>query len=71
MAKMKLRVLILDDETDFADELKEFLVLRDFEVYTANTPGEGFESLRRRKSFSYFAILKYIQQIHPVRVLKV
>ncbi|KAF0203447.1 MAG: Fis family two component sigma-54 specific transcriptional [Bacteroidetes bacterium] len=48
MAKMKLRVLILDDETDFADELKEFLVLRDFEVYTANTPGEGFESLRRR-----------------------
>jgi DNA-binding NtrC family response regulator len=48
MAKMKLRVLILDDETDFADELKEFLELRDFEVFTANTPGEGFESLRRR-----------------------
>lgn len=48
MAKMKLRVLILDDEIDFTEELKEFLQLRDFEVYTANTPGEGFESLRRR-----------------------
>jgi len=73
---MKLKVLILDDETDFADELKEFLQLRDFEVYTANTPGEGFESLRRRPydlmildirlpGMSGLDILKQVRKLYP------
>ncbi len=76
MSKMKLRVLILDDETDFADELKEFLQVRDFEVYTANTPGEGFESLRRRPydlmildirlpGMSGLEILKQVRKLYP------
>lgn len=76
MAKIKLRVLILDDEADFADELKEFLQLRDFEVYTANTPGEGFESLRRRPydlmildirlpGMSGLEILKQVRKLYP------
>jgi len=73
---MKLRVLILDDETDFAEELKEFLQLRDFEVYTANTPGEGFESLRRRPydlmildiklpGMSGLDILQQVKKLYP------
>lgn len=73
---MKLKVLILDDETDFADELKEFLQLRDFDVYTANTPGEGFESLRRRPydlmildirlpGMSGLDILKQVRKLYP------
>jgi DNA-binding NtrC family response regulator len=76
MAKIKLRVLILDDEIDFAEELKEFLQLRDFEVYTANTPGEGFESLRRRPydlmildirlpGMSGLEILKQVRKQYP------
>ncbi len=76
MAKTKLRVLILDDEVDFAEELKEFLQLRDFEVYTANTPGEGFESLRRRPydlmildirlpGMSGLEILKQVRKQYP------
>ncbi|MEA5111116.1 Transcriptional regulatory protein ZraR [bioreactor metagenome] len=76
MSKMKLRVLILDDETDFAEELKEFLQLRDFEVYTANTPGEGFESLRRRPydlmildiklpGMSGLDILQQVKKLYP------
>lgn len=73
---MKLRVLILDDETDFAEELKEFLQLRDFEVYTANTPGEGLESLRRRPydlmildiklpGMSGLDILQQVKKLYP------
>ncbi len=76
MGKMKLRVLILDDEADFAGELKEFLQLRDFEVYTANTPGEGFESLRRRPydlmildvrlpGMSGLDILQQVRKLYP------
>ncbi|HPJ61576.1 MAG: sigma-54 dependent transcriptional regulator [Lentimicrobium sp.] len=76
MSTMKLRVLILDDETDFAEELKEFLQLRDFEVYTANTPGEGFESLRRRPydlmildiklpGMSGLDILQQVKKLYP------
>lgn len=76
MAKIKLRVLILDDEVDFAEELKEFLQLRDFEVYTANTPGEGFECLRRRPydlmildirlpGMSGLEILKQVRKQYP------
>lgn len=76
MSKKKLRVLILDDETDFTEELKEFLQLRDFEVYTASTPGEGFESLRRRPydlmildirlpGMSGLDILKQVRKLYP------
>ncbi|GAB1404003.1 sigma-54 dependent transcriptional regulator [Lentimicrobium sp.] len=76
MNKTKLRVLVLDDETDFTAELKEFLQLRDFEVYTANTPGEGFESLRRRPydlmildirlpGMSGLDILKQVRKLYP------
>ncbi|MDD3744017.1 MAG: sigma-54 dependent transcriptional regulator [Lentimicrobiaceae bacterium] len=74
--KTKLRVLILDDETDFTSELKEFLELRDFDVYTASTPGEGFESLRRRPydlmildirlpGMSGLDILKQVRKLYP------
>ena len=43
-----LNVLILDDETDFAEELQEFLQLRQFEVATAFTPDQGFAALRKK-----------------------
>jgi len=76
MSKMKLRVLILDDEADFTEELKEFLQVRDFEVYAANTPAEGFESLRRRPydlmildvklpGMSGLDILQQVRKLYP------
>lgn len=76
MSKIKLRVLILDDEADFTGELKEFLQLRDFDVYTANTPEEGFASLRRRPydmmildvrlpGMSGLDILKQVRKLYP------
>lgn len=72
----KFSVLILDDETDFSEELKEFLQLRDFEVYTAATPGDGFASLRRRPydllildvklpGMSGIDILKQVKKLYP------
>ncbi len=72
----KLSVLILDDETDFALELQEYLQLRDFEVYTAATPGDGFASLRRRPydllildvrlpGMSGIDILKQVRKMYP------
>lgn len=72
----KLSVLILDDETDFAQELQEYLQLRDFEVYTAATPGDGFASLRRRPydllildvrlpGMSGIEILKQVRKMYP------
>lgn len=72
----KLNVLILDDETDFAEELKEFLQLRNFEVYTEATPGDGFASMRRRPydllildvklpGMSGLDILKQVRKLYP------
>lgn len=72
----KLTVLILDDETDFAQELQEYLQLRDFEVYTAATPGDGFASMRRRPydllildvrlpGMSGIDILKQVRKLYP------
>lgn len=72
----KLTVLILDDETDFSQELQEYLQLRDFEVYTAATPGDGFASLRRRPydllildvklpGMSGIDILKQVRKLYP------
>ncbi len=72
----KLSVLILDDETDFSQELQEYLQLRDFEVYTAATPGDGFASMRRRPydllildvrlpGMSGIDILKQVRKLYP------
>jgi DNA-binding NtrC family response regulator len=72
----KLTVLILDDETDFALELQEYLQLRDFDVYTAATPGDGFASMRRRPydllildvrlpGMSGLEILKQVRKLYP------
>lgn len=72
----KLSVLILDDETDFAQELQEYLQLREFDVYTANTPGDGFASMRRRPydllildvrlpGMSGIDILKQVRKLYP------
>ena len=43
-----LRVLILDDEADFAEELQEFLQLRQFDVAIAFTPEQGMTALRKK-----------------------
>lgn len=72
----KLTVLILDDETDFALELQEYLQLRNFDVYTAATPGDGFASMRRRPydllildvrlpGMSGIDILKQVRKLYP------
>lgn len=72
----KLTVLILDDETDFAQELQEYLQLREFDVYTAATPGDGFASMRRRPydllildvrlpGMNGIEILKQVRKLYP------
>ncbi|HLN52253.1 MAG TPA: sigma-54 dependent transcriptional regulator [Lentimicrobium sp.] len=72
----KLSVLILDDETDFSQELQEYLQIRDFDVYTAATPGDGFASMRRRPydllildvrlpGMSGIDILKQVRKLYP------
>ena len=72
----KLSVLILDDETDFSQELQEYLQLRDFDVFTAATPGDGFASMRRRPydllildvklpGMSGIDILKQVRKLYP------
>lgn len=74
--KKKLSVLILDDETDFAQELQEYLQLKEFEVFTAYNPGDGFASLRRRPydllildirlpGMSGIEILKQVKKLYP------
>jgi DNA-binding NtrC family response regulator len=47
MENETLHVLIIDDETDFAEELQEFLQLRQFEAAVAFTPEQGLTALRK------------------------
>lgn len=72
----KLTVLILDDETDFTQELQEYLQLKNFDVYTAATPADGFASMRRRPydllildvrlpGMSGLDILKQVRKLYP------
>lgn len=72
----KLTVLILDDEIDFSQELQEYLQLRNFDVYTAATPGDGFASMRRRPydllildvrlpGMNGIDILKQVRKLYP------
>lgn len=44
-----LKILILDDEVRITEKLKYHLEKRNFEVYTANTPNEGFNLLEKEK----------------------
>ncbi|MCT4589815.1 MAG: sigma-54 dependent transcriptional regulator [Carboxylicivirga sp.] len=44
-----LKVLILDDETRITEKLKYHLEKRNFKVYTANTPNEGFALLEKER----------------------
>ncbi len=47
MDKEKIRVLILDDEKHFTEELAEFLELTGHQVYEANTVADGMSVLAR------------------------
>ncbi len=44
-----LKILILDDEVRITEKLKYHLEKRSFNVYTANTPNQGFEVLDREQ----------------------
>lgn len=44
-----LKILILDDEVRITEKLKYHLEKRSFQVYTANTPNEGFAQLAKEK----------------------
>lgn len=44
-----LKILILDDEERITEKLKYHLEKRDFKVYTANTPNQGFAMLKKEK----------------------
>ncbi|MCD4737326.1 MAG: sigma-54 dependent transcriptional regulator, partial [Bacteroidales bacterium] len=43
----KLKILVLDDEKGYRDELNEFLSGRDFDVYTAELPSLAFDILEK------------------------
>jgi len=76
METKKMTVLILDDEVNFTEELQEYLEIKDFEAYTANTPAEGFKILQstaidllildvRLPGMSGIEILKEVKQTYP------
>lgn len=44
-----LKILILDDEVRITEKLKYHLEKRNFKVYTANTPNQGFAMLAQEK----------------------
>ncbi len=44
-----LKILILDDEVRITEKLKYHLEKRNFNVYTANTPNQGFEVLEKEQ----------------------
>lgn len=71
-----MTVLILDDEKNFTEELQEYLELKDFDAYTANTPAEGFKILQAKEidllildvrlpGMSGIEILKEVKQTYP------
>jgi len=76
MESKKMRVLILDDEKNFTEELQEYLEIKDFEALTANTPADGFKILQktpidlmildvRLPGMSGIEILKEVKQTYP------
>jgi len=44
-----LRILILDDEQLVRDELSEFLIDPNFQIFKASTPSEAFEIMNRNE----------------------
>ncbi|PLW99584.1 MAG: DNA-binding response regulator [Marinilabiliales bacterium] len=76
MENKKMTVLILDDEVNFTEELQEYLEIKDFEAFTANTPAEGFKILQKKTidlmildvrlpGMSGIEILKDVKQTYP------
>lgn len=51
---MKVRVLLVDDEEDFVNQLSERLVLRDYDVYSCCS---GEEAVDRLKSYNYDVVI--------------
>ena len=49
MDQIKLKVLIIDDEVDFTEELHEFLSFRGFSTNAANTAEEGLDFLKKNE----------------------
>lgn len=71
-----MTVLILDDEKNFTEELQEYLELKDFDAFTANTPADGFKILQSKEidllildvrlpGMSGIEILKEVKQTYP------
>lgn len=74
--KGKLKVLILDDEKEFTEELREFLHNSGFDAFEANTPQEGWEIIRKNEidllvldvrlpGISGLEILRDVKQQYP------
>ncbi|PID94000.1 MAG: DNA-binding response regulator [Bacteroidetes bacterium] len=71
-----MTVLILDDEKSFTEELQEYLELKNFRVFTAHTPQEGFQILHQKEvdlmildvrlpEMNGIEVLKRVKESHP------
>ena len=71
-----LKILVLDDEKTYRDELKEFLENEHFDVFTAAKPSEGFKIIDdqeidillldiRLPEMNGLQMLQNVKQKHP------
>jgi len=76
MDQIKLKVLIIDDEVDFTEELHEFLSFRGFSTNAANTAEEGLDFLKKNSvdllvldvklpGINGLDVLKLVKQKYP------
>ena len=72
----ELKILILDDEKDYADEMVEFLKMMDYDVLAAYLPSTAFNILNRKKidlmildiklpEMNGLAVLKRVKKEYP------
>ena len=54
--KEKIKILILDDEKQFTEELSGFFVGSDYESFEANTAAEGRKVLQMAESENFIFI---------------
>ena len=71
-----IRILILDDEAEIRQELKEFLVSQGFSIFEAANPSEAFRILKeqpidisildiRLPEMSGLQVLREVKKMHP------
>ncbi|MCG8570912.1 MAG: sigma-54 dependent transcriptional regulator [Spirochaetes bacterium] len=66
----KLKILILDDEEIIQEGITEFLQRKNFEVYNALTPSQGFEHLKKQ-SMDIILLDIRLPEMNGIKVLEI